>query len=919
MGELPQSLDATYERILQDINEENWNVALHLFQCVAVASRPLRVEELAELLAFDFDVGPTPTFLEDWRPEDPIGAVLSTCSSLLAVVKVNGLVSIQFSHFSVKEYLVSTRLARKSATISRYHVSMTPAHTIMAQACLGILLHLDEEVTNDSLKNFPFAEYAAQNWLDHIRFDNVSANAQDGIKRLFSPTRPHLMTMVWIHDPEIPWWTRSERLSSPKGTNLHYAALSGLPDLLKFLVTEFTLDLNARGFFDDVTPLHLASRDGHVEVARVLLEHGADVNAKDISKWTPLRHALDKGHVETARVLIKNGADVGAQGVDDWMPLHWASRHGQVDLVQMLLDHGADMDSKDIYGWIPWRRALDEGHIEVVRVLSQYNPALSPQTKRTGTSLHEASRCGDVEFVRALLKYGADVSAQDENQSTPLYLALRNGHVEVALVLLEHGADANSQSEDKWTPLHWASEGGHVELVGALLEHNADASAPDENSFTPLQLALREEHVKVALLLVERGADASVRDSSNSSRTPLHWASDRGHVELARALLEHGADVNAQDKNRSTPLYLALRGGHVDVALMLLEHGADANFRDEDKSTPLHWASKGGHVEFARALLRYGVDPNVQNKNKSTSLHLALRCTCHIISAPMSTTRHQRASSCKHFEVARVLLKHGTDANLQYIFGSTPSHLVSQGGQVEVSRVLLEQGTDLSTLDKDKLTSLQLAFRCSESCHTNSTEFSLESIFGLSPPSSPEFSPPSSVERTPVSSPVLLPASTIGLLPIPTIELSRALTPESPWASSCTHLKVAQLLLEHGADANIRDIFQSTPLHLASQGGHAELTRTLLEHGADLGAQNKVNLTPLHLALRCSCRPFSSHTLWRLSCKHLEVARVLLECGADANARDIFTRMITFHRARMIAKFSGITELLSQLYYVSRL
>ena len=338
MGELPKSLDATYERILQDINEENWNVALRLFQCVAVASRPLRVEELAEFLAFDFDAGPTPTFLENWRPEDPIGSILSTCSSLLAVVKVNGRTSIQFSHFSVKEYLTSTRLARTSAIISRYHVSMTPAHTIMAQACLGILLHLDEEVTNDSLESFPFAEYAAKNWADHIRFDNVSANAQDGLNRLFSPTRPHLATMVWIYDPEISWWIRSDRPSSPKGTYLHYAALSGLPDLLKFLVTEFTLNLNlnARGFFDDVTPLHLASRDGYVEVALVLLEHGANVNAKDISKWTPLRHALDKGHLETARVLIENGADLGAQDIDDWMPLHWASRHGQVELVQVL-------------------------------------------------------------------------------------------------------------------------------------------------------------------------------------------------------------------------------------------------------------------------------------------------------------------------------------------------------------------------------------------------------------------------------------------------------------------------------------------------------------------------------------------------------------------------------------------------------
>ena len=88
MEELARGLDVTYERILQDINEEKWNFALRLFQCVAAASRPLRVGELAEFLAFNFDARPTPKFLEDWRPEDPIGAVLSTCSSLLAVVKV---------------------------------------------------------------------------------------------------------------------------------------------------------------------------------------------------------------------------------------------------------------------------------------------------------------------------------------------------------------------------------------------------------------------------------------------------------------------------------------------------------------------------------------------------------------------------------------------------------------------------------------------------------------------------------------------------------------------------------------------------------------------------------------------------------------------------------------------------------------
>ena len=78
---LDETLDGTYERTLQEIKSTGWEFALRMFQCVAVASRPLRAEELAEFLAFDFNARPMPTFREDWRLEDPLEAVLSTCST----------------------------------------------------------------------------------------------------------------------------------------------------------------------------------------------------------------------------------------------------------------------------------------------------------------------------------------------------------------------------------------------------------------------------------------------------------------------------------------------------------------------------------------------------------------------------------------------------------------------------------------------------------------------------------------------------------------------------------------------------------------------------------------------------------------------------------------------------------------------
>ena len=90
VNELPKTLDETYERTLREIKDTNWEFAQRLLQCVAVVSRPLRVEELAEFLAIDFKAGPIAKYHEDWRLEDPIEAVISTCSTLLALVNING-------------------------------------------------------------------------------------------------------------------------------------------------------------------------------------------------------------------------------------------------------------------------------------------------------------------------------------------------------------------------------------------------------------------------------------------------------------------------------------------------------------------------------------------------------------------------------------------------------------------------------------------------------------------------------------------------------------------------------------------------------------------------------------------------------------------------------------------------------------
>jgi hypothetical protein len=161
LNQLPQSLDETYERVLKEIGMANRDHAHRLLQCLTVAIRTLRVEELAEILALDFEKeGATPTLKKDWRWEDQQRAVLSICSSLITLFDDGDSRIIQFSHFSVKEFLTSNRLATLKGDASHFHIIPELAHTTLAQACLGTLLQLDGSPNNSTRSTVTFP------WLD---------------------------------------------------------------------------------------------------------------------------------------------------------------------------------------------------------------------------------------------------------------------------------------------------------------------------------------------------------------------------------------------------------------------------------------------------------------------------------------------------------------------------------------------------------------------------------------------------------------------------------------------------------------------------------------------------------------------------------------------------------------------------------
>jgi ankyrin repeat protein len=410
LEELPESLDETYERILREIRKPNQGHAHRLLQCLVAAVRPLQVKELAEVLAFDFNTGGIPKLNLGWRWEDQEEAVMSACSSFVMIVKDGDSRVVQFSHFSVKEFLTADRLAEPMRDISRYHIRLEAAHTILVRACLGVLLQLDDRIDRDNMKNFPLARYAAQYWATHAQIENVSSQIKDGMECLFDADKPHFATWLWIYNEDKDQRDRSMstmRPEKPEAVPLYHAARLGFRDLAEHLIAEHPEHVNARGG-EEETPMHVAVLEGHFDILLLFIEHGADVNGRSSKRGDT--------------------------------PLHRASKNGGLEAGQILLDRGADIE-----------------------VQNNYN----------NTALMVATIEGHTEFARMLLDRGAMIDARCERGRTPLHWAVYRGRTEMMRLLLERGADPHVRDEDGKTPSELGSIYGCHEMVELLSEYHA--------------------------------------------------------------------------------------------------------------------------------------------------------------------------------------------------------------------------------------------------------------------------------------------------------------------------------------------------------------------------------------------------------------------------------------------------------------
>jgi hypothetical protein len=483
LRELPESLDETYERILKEIKKPNRGLAQRVLQCLVVATRPLRVAELAEVLAIDLDGSEgIPRLNADWRWEDQEQALLIACSSLITIVEPgdsywdvetgdgdpdieigdgdpdieigdgdpdveigdgNSDVEagdadvetgdgdsdvetgdsrvVQFSHFSVKEFLTSSRLSTASGEVSAYRIDLENAHTILAQVCLGVLLETHDEIDGNASEDHLLARYAAKHWTTHVQFGEVSSRLQKGMKYLFDADKPHFKVWLTLYDIDTDpdsgtTFFAFTPMNKYAATPLYYAALCGFHDLVKHLIAEYPQDVNANGGY----------------------------------YMRPLIAALAGEHFQTADLLRRSGADPHVQGNYESIPLHSAAYYENFEVVQKLIEYDAEIDAGDKDGWTPLCWA-SRGHFfkdgSVLRLLLECGADVNAPADNDGfTPLHRASEHGALEVVRLLLEHGADIEAVDVDGRTALQVVSGHGYVdqgrydEITRVLVEHGA-----------------------------------------------------------------------------------------------------------------------------------------------------------------------------------------------------------------------------------------------------------------------------------------------------------------------------------------------------------------------------------------------------------------------------------------------------------------------------------------------
>lgn len=371
-------------------------------------------------------------------------------------------------------------------------------------------------------------------------------------------------------------------------------------------------------------PLMVSAVQGNLELSKILLFHGADVNKPDVSKKTPLFFAAESGNLELVKLLVEQGADIRAVDYRNKNVLMHAAYHGRYNIVEYLLSKDFQINATDDYK----RTAL------MMPSMYYFDEMVE---NRSFIELEESA----YQTTKLLVEKGANVNAKDFEGMTALMFAVSNGYLKVVKLLLEHGANLEQKNDfgdtaaTFFNTYYSNSYGEYAEQIDQEMKSLLNIKQGNEYVIlTPkrryqmfkdedLLNALSKNDIREVRKAIDAGASFYLDWEPEYMGSILHRALEWGvSLPILQLLVEKGAFVNDVNHNRTTALMRAAMANDLNAARFFIKRGADVNLKNRYGNTALIFAAKEGNVKMIDLLLSHGANINVI-ANHATALDMA--------------------------------------------------------------------------------------------------------------------------------------------------------------------------------------------------------------------------------------------------------------------------------------------------------
>ncbi|KAF3159060.1 hypothetical protein TWF788_004016 [Orbilia oligospora] len=459
--------DGAMERI-ESHNKDSKELAKQVLTWIAHAMRPLKASELQCALAVEIG---TPAFDEENIPD--LHRMISVCAGL--VITEDESKTMRLVHYTAQEYFEDHPQALSSN-----------CHNDILEVCVTYLSYDIFEtgpcesaiLFSARLESYALYEYASQDWAHHAYKSSVRATP---LVMGLLQNQKKLEACYQAHTRNFGQWDERKRryFKDKMITGLSFAACFGLEGPVAALLSAGA-DTESRVYRDGATPLSGAVIHGHGTVVKLLLENGANIEAKAYSNETPLHLAVKYKREAIVGLLVNSGADIEAKNGLRKTPLASAANAGNKSMASLLIENGADIEAKDYGGSTPLLFAAASGSVETVELLIDKGANIGVKSRIGHSLLSVAAMWGNAAVIKLLLNCGADINANDGGM-TPLSTAIMRENPVVVDLLLKNGADIDARDIQEMTPLLSASSEDPAVICGTKSSLPTRGRGPFDN------------------------------------------------------------------------------------------------------------------------------------------------------------------------------------------------------------------------------------------------------------------------------------------------------------------------------------------------------------------------------------------------------------------------------------------------------